>query len=89
LRTPTEVRHALVYVLNNSRRHDPSIPSSWIDPLSSARWFTGWRWPFREAWARPDHPAPVEPATTWLLQTGWRFRGLLVYDEIGRVHRGG
>jgi REP element-mobilizing transposase RayT len=86
LRTPTEVRNALVYVLNNSRRHDSSssLPTSWIDPLSSAPWFSGWRWPFREPWARPEHPTPVEPAKTWLLQTGWRFRGLIAYDEIGR-----
>jgi REP element-mobilizing transposase RayT len=86
LRSPTEVRNALVYVLNNSRRHDPSIPGHWIDPLSSAPWFTGWRWRFREHWAKPDGPPPVVPAGTWLLGTGWRARGLIAFDEIGRAH---
>jgi REP element-mobilizing transposase RayT len=88
LRTPTEVRHALVYVLNNSRRHDPTIPQNWIDPLSSAPWFTGWRWQFREPWARREDLPPVVPAGTWLLQKGWRYQGLIAFDEMGRAHWG-
>src|SRR5262245_30695530 len=45
LKTPTEVRRALVYVLANSRRHAPERYSArdWIDPMSSAPWFDGWR----------------------------------------------
>lgn len=41
LRTPTEVRNALVYVINNSRRHRPGVGRFWIDPMSSAAWFGG------------------------------------------------
>src|SRR5690242_15168322 len=37
LRTPREVRHPLVYVLANWRKHSPG--SRGMDPCSSARWF--------------------------------------------------
>src|SRR5262249_58519043 len=55
LRSPTEVRRVLAYVLNNSRRHagrDVSFPRGWIDPLSSAPWFDGWQWP-PISWPQP------------------------------------
>ncbi|HEX7125604.1 MAG TPA: transposase [Thermodesulfobacteriota bacterium] len=39
LATPREVRNALVYVLNNFRKH--GAPPRVVDPCSSARWF-GW-----------------------------------------------
>jgi hypothetical protein len=45
LRTPTQVRNALCYVLQNARRHgirlDPRFHGA--DPFSSAWWFDGWR----------------------------------------------
>src|SRR4030095_7641426 len=41
LRTPREVRNALVYVLNNFRKHIRGARG--LDPRSSARWFDGWR----------------------------------------------
>jgi REP element-mobilizing transposase RayT len=85
LRTPSEVRNALVYVLNNARRHDLRVAWDWVDPLTSAAFFDGWRLPYRDPRAR-DGPAPVVPAGTWLLATGWRFRGLIAFDEIGREH---
>ena len=85
LRTPTEVRNALVYVLHNSRRHDPSAPRDWVDPYSSAGFFDGWRVPHHDPSAR-DGPPPVAEAHTWLLTSGWRFRGLIAFDEIGREH---
>jgi hypothetical protein len=40
LRTPKEVRAALVYVLLNARRHGLALAEA--DPCSSARWFDGW-----------------------------------------------
>ncbi len=85
LRTPTEVRNALIYVLNNARRHDARLAPDWVDPLSSAAFFDGWRLPYYDRQSR-DGPPPVEPAHTWLLTTGWRFRGLIAFDEIGREH---
>jgi len=58
--------------------------------MSSAAWFGGWRWPLREAWARVerDGEPPVVAAKTWLLATGWRFRGHVRFDEIGRGRAG-
>ena len=63
------MRRALVYVLRNGLKHGSTAFA--VDPLSSAAWFDGFagRPP-----ARTD-AAPVAPATTWLLATGWRARG--------------
>ena len=41
LRTPTEVRNSLVYVLQNARKHGISV--SGPDAYSSGPWFDGWR----------------------------------------------
>jgi REP-associated tyrosine transposase len=81
LGSPTEVRRALAYVLNNSRRHagpDVSFARDWIDPLSSAPWFDGWKWP-PMSW--PESDPPISAPATWLLATGWRLRGLIAPDE--------
>ncbi|TMA50520.1 MAG: hypothetical protein E6J81_00355, partial [Deltaproteobacteria bacterium] len=40
LRTPREVRNALVYVLQNWRRH--RVGTGALDTCSSAVWFDGW-----------------------------------------------
>jgi REP element-mobilizing transposase RayT len=40
LRTPAEVRHALVYVLQNARKH--GLPLTGVDAYSSGAWFEGW-----------------------------------------------
>ncbi len=51
LRTPTEVRHAVRYVLLNQRHHIArrgARPSaSVLDQYSSAAWFDGWKSPIR------------------------------------------
>lgn len=83
LRSPTEVRHALAYVLNNQRHHAyeerASYPAGRVDPCSSARYFDGWtRPPIAWAGAPPtptDHLRPVAEARSWLLKTGWRKGG--------------
>jgi hypothetical protein len=75
LTTPKAVRHALVYVLANFRKHLHSATG--IDPCSSAPWFTGWRVP-RTAGADPP---PVAVARTWLARIGWRRHGLLDVAE--------
>ena len=79
LKTPTETRRALLYVLANSRRHtsDKITTRDWIDPMSSAPWFDGWRRRPREPWFQPEGEPPVVPPTTWLLGQGWRRQGLL------------
>lgn len=71
LRTPREMRNALVYVLTNWRKH---VRGAWgLDPASSARWFSGWT----TAPVRPQSGSPVVPARSWLARWGWRRHGLL------------
>jgi len=76
LRTPTETRATIVYVLQNARKHLTEIGKvlsrEWIDDeYSSALYFNGWVDPP----APPAHPPPVARARTWLLSAGWRNRG--------------
>jgi hypothetical protein len=81
LRSPTEVRRVLAYVLNNSRHHmRERVPRDWIDALSSAPYFDGWRWSPRMP--KPPDVHPVVAPSTWLLSTGWRMRGLIAPDEV-------
>ena len=78
LRSPREVRAALVYVLANARHHGASYAG--YDGYTSGAWFDGWRaYPPAEL-AR----APVRAATTWLLRIGWRRHGLVRLDEAPR-----
>src|SRR5450432_3114614 len=74
LRTPTEVRRVLAYVLNNGRKHvigGRGFRVGWVDPCSSGAFFDGWA----DGRAAALGPAPVQRAATWLLATGWRERG--------------
>lgn len=90
LTTPTEVRNALRYVLNNALHHDPNITfcmgEDWIDPYSSAAWFDGWERPIvaDAPWKREllAMPAPTVKPKSWLLSVGWRKRGLIRFDEM-------
>jgi len=79
LRTPREVRNALVYVLMNIRKHArPRVPALAIDSFSSAPWFDG----FREAIGPPPgEKRPVVAPRTWLASSGWRRRGLISVSE--------
>ena len=95
LRTPTEVRNALRYVLLNARKHwaqslrrrgkdvakilRASVRPV-LDTASSARWFDGWK---GEVALDRSPPSPVAKAKTWLLGPGWRLGGgLLDPNEI-------
>jgi len=69
LKTPSEVRAALVYVLLNFRKHLRAAPG--IDPCSSGPWFEGWTLRPRP----PPGPPPVAPARTWLAREGWLRAG--------------
>ncbi len=70
LQTPREVRHALVYVLHNFKKHREELELGHrVDPFSSALWFDGWR---EGALRRPTGPPPIAPPSTWLLRVGWR-----------------
>jgi hypothetical protein len=79
LRSPREVRAALVYVLANARHHG-SVYAGY-DGYTSGAWFDGWR-------GIPSVPhvarAPVRRAVSWLLRVGWRRYGLVRLDEAPR-----
>lgn len=80
LTTPRAVRHALVYVLQNLKKHRPGARG--LDPCSSAAWFSGWR----NAPRRPAPPwSPVAVARTWLARWGWRRHGLIDMSEAPRT----
>jgi len=74
LRTPTQARNAIAYVVLNYRRHgeDRGIPypERWLDPFSSAPYFDGWKQ--RGVGPPANGASPAEPPRTWLLQEGWR-----------------
>jgi REP element-mobilizing transposase RayT len=82
LTTPRAVRHALIYVLANFRKHLRAATG--IDPCSSAPWFTGWR--VRGAPAAIG-PPPIARARTWLARIGWRKHGLLGLEEQPKGRR--
>jgi REP element-mobilizing transposase RayT len=81
LSTPREVRHALVYVLLNFRKHLDRAPR--VDAASSGFWFEGWKLPPRAEPSRflHDEDTPVQPARTWLARVGWRRHGLIALHE--------
>jgi putative transposase len=80
--TPREVRHALVYVLMNWRKHVRGARG--LDPCASAFWFDGWQTSVRvrapPMWNAEDVP-PVAPPRTWLGAAGWRRYGLVGVGE--------
>ena len=83
LRTPTEVHHAIAYVLLNQRKHEAERsayrPPPAVDPFSSGPWFEGWAVaPANAQRLRRLSEPPVVAATTWLLQQGWRKLGPIV-----------
>jgi len=75
LATPREVRHALVYVLQNWRKHLGDVRG--FDPRSSAAWFRGWR----ISTAAPPGPSAVVAPRTWLACLGWQRHGLIGIEE--------
>jgi hypothetical protein len=75
LRTPREVRNALLYVLNNGRKHG-TWTGEGTDPCSSGRWFDGWH-------RHPVYGAtPLSVSRSWLLTAGLRKLGLLHVDAV-------
>jgi hypothetical protein len=96
LRTPREVRHALVYVLANFRKHARGRRPRGVDPYSSGVWFDGWRgvgpgvggrYPLAGPRAPcEDESVPVSRARAWLAAVGWRRHGLIGLDEAPGGH---
>lgn len=83
LRTPRETRNALVYVLNNAKKHVGRY--SGLDPGSSARWFDGWTESASSPHHPPDTPRIVAEARTWLVRVGWRRHGRIDPSEVPRA----
>jgi putative transposase len=79
--TPREVRHALVYVLMNFRKHLPRAASLSLDPCSSAGWFDGFSPAAPRPPCAPPEPSPTARPRTWLAAVGWRRHGLIRIDE--------
>jgi len=81
LRTPTEVKRALNYVLNNWRHHGEhqGIETMFwdVDYFSSGATFARWKEPLPEPPMTTYEPLPVQPPSTWLLSIGWTCAGEL------------
>jgi REP element-mobilizing transposase RayT len=86
LTTPRAVRHALVYVLGNFRKHTRS--TSVVDVYSSAPYFTGFAEfaGFQTASDWHSRASPVEPARSWLLARGWHRYGYISVRETPCTH---
>ena len=92
IRSPTQMRHVLSYILCNWRKHgDDRVTSrAWlVDPYSSGFAFGGWKelahgavmWPG----GRPHDWIVVRPARSWVVTTGWQRTGeISAYDVPGR-----
>ena len=86
VKTPTQMRNALCYVLQNARRHDVRLDPKWggADPFSSAWWFDGWRDASWKDGVGPPEVRTVAAPESWLLRVGWRRAkaGLIAIDEV-------
>jgi REP element-mobilizing transposase RayT len=82
IRSPTQMRNVLAYVLTNFRKHrahHAPRPGWLVDPYSTGFAFDGWAelatgaalWPETVA----AHGLVVKAAHSWLLTTGWRRAG--------------
>ena len=83
LRSPTQARHALSYVMIIRRKHGEDcegLASTWlVDPFSSAISFPDWAelqdrpwmWPIRAGY----DPLIVRRPRSWLLREGWKRGG--------------
>ena len=86
LKTPTEVKNVIAYVLCNSRKHAAErglrLERGWIDQFSSGPQFGGWRDLVRPPAAYARGPCSTAPPRSWLLRTGWKRRGLLSVHTV-------
>ena len=82
LTSPRQVRNALVYVLQNRKKHSPAGPA--LDALSSAQSFDGFSRALPSKF-RSVGPPGVAPRT-WLLAVGWRQRGLIDWLADAPAH---
>jgi REP element-mobilizing transposase RayT len=93
IRSPTQMRHVLAYVLANFRKHQAdrrTTPGWLIDPYASGFAFDGWKELRNGATLWPPTVVTsglvVKPGRSWLLAIGWQRGGppLSVHDVPGR-----
>jgi REP element-mobilizing transposase RayT len=98
LRTPTDVRNVLLYVLRNTERHGVTYLDG-PDPFTSGESFDGWKRPLdladsslarlggMDATRAAEVRALFGQARTWLLRVGWQRHGLLDWVSSARSSR--
>ena len=82
LKTPRECRIALIYVLQNARKHG-SWRAAMPDVYSSGPLFDGWSSTV-ETGARSSRSYVGKPRT-WLLAVGWKRYGLINPKEVPKA----
>jgi REP element-mobilizing transposase RayT len=87
LEGPRQVRNALIYVLQNRKKHTGLVTDARLDPLSSSPWFDGFAGAVVSG-ARGVGPPCTATAKTWLLTVGWRRHGLIRLTEAPARGRG-
>ena len=92
LGSPTQVRNALAYVINNWRHHRDdrgpyTLLEGRLDPYASGLAFEGWHEPVPDIPLPPRYERPpLRSASTWLLRDGWRRargRAISMFDVPG------
>jgi len=83
LRTPREVKNALLYLVNNGKKHleqiGRAVAARWLDPCASVAALGAWC---------PDLPRtnttapPVAKPNSWLLLRGYTKAGLIRLGEL-------
>ena len=88
--SPTRMRHALSYILNNWRKHcedRQGLASTWlVDPYSSGIAFPDWKelegkafmWPVRATY----DPLVVRRPQSWLAREGWKRCGSISVHDV-------
>ena len=79
IKSPTQARNAIAYILNNWRRHRADTHAPWrIDPYSSAEQFPGWN----HGYPPRKEPLPCVRPTSWLLTDGYKRAKAIRLDEL-------
>jgi REP-associated tyrosine transposase len=89
LKSPTQVRNAIRYVLNNWRHHGHDRKRTWlVDPFSSGVRFAGWKELEGHLWMWKPPPTYEQLLTwlpkTWLLAYGWQRSGAISAHDVPR-----
>jgi putative transposase len=76
LRSPTQTRRCLAYVLNNWRRHgEDKLSNRVVDPYATGMWFRGWREASHVVVPPRLELLPRREPESWLLREGWTRGG--------------